>query len=85
MTFGEALETLNAGRPVERLGWNGKGMWLELWKPGEHLGDMVEDFRGQPRAVLPCIAMVTAQGNFQPGWLASQADMLADDWRVGPT
>jgi hypothetical protein len=30
----------------------------------------------------PCIGMKTAQGTMQPGWLASQADMLASDWEV---
>lgn len=64
-TFGEALEALKDGNKVCRSGWNGKGMWLYLFTfPGFD----------------PCIVMHTAGGTEQPGWLASQADMLASDW-----
>lgn len=76
MTFGEAIEYLKQGRRVARRGWNGKGMSL-------HLEDWVEgqlDFSG--RKYEPCIVMHTAQNKFQPGWLASQNDMLAEDWEV---
>lgn len=44
------------------------------------IGDGVA--RGQVRKYEPCIVMFTAQGKHQPGWLASQADMLAEDWMV---
>lgn len=77
MTFGEALQALKAGRRVARAGWNGKGMWLVLIKPGNatFTRARVGSFDMQP-----CIGMKTAQGHMQPGWLASQADMLSDDW-----
>ena len=39
-------------------------------------------FKGQTRNYEPVICMFTAQGKHQPGWLASQADMLAEDWEV---
>lgn len=69
MNFGEAIERLKAGERVARQGWNGKGMYLWLWdsnSPG----------------FMPCVVMFTAQRDHQPGWLASQADMLAEDWTV---
>lgn len=75
MTFGQALELLKSGKKVHREGWNGKGMWLCLIMPGNatHLGFDMQ----------PCIAMKTANNVMQPGWLASQNDMLADDWIEG--
>lgn len=89
MNFGEALEALRAGKKVSRSGWNGKGMFLIL------VGgtDQVEFRDGTPYRnsgiaqadIAPHIDMFTAQGNFQPGWLASQSDMLADDWTIPNT
>lgn len=73
MTFGDALMVLKRGGRVYRDGWNGKAMWLCLINPGNasHLGYDMQ----------PCIGMKTAGNVMQPGWLASQADMLAEDWR----
>lgn len=72
--FGWALFKIKHGHKVCREGWNGKGMWLCLIHPGNamHLGFDMQ----------PCIGMKTANGLMQPGWLASQADMLAEDWMV---
>lgn len=66
--FGHALMRLREGAKVARSGWNGKGMWLELQTPDEH-----------SKMTLPYIYMKTACGNLVP-WLASQTDMLAEDW-----
>jgi hypothetical protein len=70
MNFGKALEALRAGSQVSRAGWNGKGMWLALQVPDAH-----------SKMTLPYIYMRTAQGDLVP-WLASQTDMLAEDWEV---
>lgn len=67
MDFGEAIKVLKSGKQVSRSGWNGKGMYLYL-----------ETFA----SFDPCIVMRTATGSFQPGWLASQADILANDWDI---
>jgi len=81
MNFGEALEKLKGGLRVQRAGWNGKGMWLTLLRPGT--GPLDAEYASDPPlAIDPCIAMRTATGTLQPGWLASQADMLAEDWTV---
>lgn len=77
MTFGLAIELLKQGALVGRTGWNGKGMWLQLcteWNGNVHAG-------GQNYKMLPFIAMRTAQGDMVP-WLASQTDMLAEDWTI---
>ena len=68
MNFGSALAALKLGNTVAREGWNGKGMWL---------GYMA---RRDPMT-LPYIYMSTAQGDLVP-WLASQTDMLAEDWEI---
>jgi len=70
MRFGTALEQLKVGRRVARKGWNGKGMWLALQVPDEH-----------SKMTLPYIYMSTATGDLVP-WLASQTDILAEDWGV---
>ena len=66
--FGWAIQQLKAGRRVTRMGWNGRGMYLELQVPDTN-----------SKMTLPYIYMYTAQGHLVP-WLASQTDMLADDW-----
>jgi hypothetical protein len=73
--FGVAISKLRAGERVARAGWNGKGMWLSLvngWMDPE-VYDGIER--------LPFIQMKTADGKLVP-WLASQTDMLADDWTL---
>lgn len=72
MDFGEALHAIKRGFAVCREGWNGKGMWLALQKPD-----------ARSKMTLPYIYMRTAQGDLVP-WLASQTDMLAEDWRFAP-
>jgi hypothetical protein len=76
MTFGEAIEAMKNGKRVQRAGWNGKGMWLVLIRAG----NAMHTSSGGRFDMQDCIGMKTAQNNMQPGWLASQADMLADDW-----
>lgn len=68
MNFGDALALLKRGGRVSRAGWNGKGMWLQLQRPDKH-----------SKMSLPYIYMFTATGDLVP-WLASQTDMLAEDW-----
>lgn len=85
MTFSTALEKLKAGHRVARSGWNGKGMYVFL-VPGsvfkvnrEPLLSMLGE--GTEVTYHAHIDMKTAQGYVVP-WLASQPDMLADDWMV---
>lgn len=70
MTFGDAIEALKAGKAVARTGWNGKGMFIGLQLP-----------TGASEMTLPYIYMCTVQGHLVP-WLASQTDMLSEDWVV---
>jgi len=85
MSFGRAVEMLKLGRKVARAGWNGKGMFLFL-VPGSTftvnrpplLGIYPEGTQIDYHAHID---MKTAQGYVVP-WLASQADILADDWQI---
>ncbi len=75
MNFGEALEQLKAGNRVQRAGWNGRGMWLAYFNPGDELAWYASG------PWLPFIVMKTVGGEIVP-WLASQTDILAEDWRA---
>lgn len=86
LTFGLAIEALKKGFKVARKGWNGKGMWLGLVKADNyiinfppHNGEDTVD--GECKGLLPWIGMKTADDKFVP-WLASQTDVLAEDWVI---
>jgi hypothetical protein len=77
MNFGQAIEALKSGKRVSREGWNGKGMWLEMRRPDEH-----------SKMTLPYVYIeypvghpAYPQGSKVP-WLASQTDMLSEDWQI---
>ena len=87
MTFGLAIEALKRGERVARKGWNGKGMWLILTH-----GRVVENLEPNsfyercgfeaPVTICSHIDMKAADGSMVVGWLASQTDMLAEDWVI---
>lgn len=90
MTFGMAVEAMNRGAKVARRGWNGKGMYIWVM-PGStvsgcnqitdpHLAE-IDKAEGEIR-FLGSIRMRTATGDVLTGWLASQTDMLAEDWEI---
>lgn len=94
MTFGAALECLKNGYKVTRKGWNGKGMFLWLkpvtivkaeWCKDKMLKELVEANGGEILG-LGTICMYTHDGTGRKailtGWLASQSDMLSDDWQI---
>ena len=77
MNFGEALEAVKSGNLISREGWNGKGMWLAYQKAAEATGVP----EGTICKFLPYLMMKTVDGSFVP-WLASQTDVLAEDWGI---
>lgn len=70
MDFGAAIAALKGGKQVTRAGWNGKGQYLSMQRPDAN-----------SKMSLPYIYIHTVDGNLVP-WLASQTDMLSDDWSV---
>lgn len=88
MTFGQAIEAMKKGKEVARKGWNGKGMYLWLlpaasvkaeWCKEPHLRELAEQNGGEVEC-MGSVRMKTADGKVLTGWLASQTDMLSDDW-----
>jgi hypothetical protein len=86
--FGWALECLRGGLKVARKGWNGKGMWIvlqEAYPNGIPINKNTAKATGMPEGTvckfLPYIMMKTADDAFVP-WLASQTDILANDWET---
>lgn len=81
-SFGDAMNFLKGGKKVARKGWNGKNMFLFLATEIEFhtQADLscVSNLEGD--LTLPAVVMKTADDRFCVGWLASQTDMLSDDW-----
>ena len=76
LNFGDALILLKSGQKVARLGWNGVGLWLELQVPDVN-----------SKMTLPYIFISYPENaKTTPGarvpWLASQTDVLAEDWVI---
>lgn len=80
LTFGEAVEALKGGKKVARSGWNGKGMYLFL---SPSVGcQMYEKYTGKTvNDLQPFIVMKAADDTLVP-WLASQTDVLSEDWMI---
>ena len=77
LTFGEAIDYLKQGFAVARRGWNGKGIYIKLQVPDEH------SKMTQPYIYINTLHLDTKNPDAQKGrvpWLASQTDMLAEDW-----
>ncbi len=79
LSFGDAIKALKRGEKVFRRGWNGKGIFLELQVPDEH------SKMSHAYVYIDTTGLQTdnpdAPKNLVP-WLASQTDMLADDWDI---
>lgn len=79
MNFGHAIEMLKCGCRVARKGWNGKDMFIFLAKGNDLTSCLCSE------NMPPCtdsICMKTADDKICVGWLASQTDILAEDWTV---
>lgn len=79
MNFGQALEALKEGKKAARLGWNGKGIFIELQKPDAN-SKMTSPYIFIDTTGLQTDNAVAPKSRVP--WLASQTDMLADDWGI---
>jgi len=95
LSFGHALVAVKSGYRIARSDWNGKGAFVAYMPPlhlppfnSQHPGQKVNDRtakwigKDQPLDCQPYLAMYTADKKWVPGWLASQTDMLANDWYI---
>ena len=82
MDFGNALNLLKMGFKMKRKGWNGKNQYIELAIGISYVNGDNEIVNCEHRAIKnKAIAFVGTSG-VQIGWLATQSDMLAEDWIV---
>jgi len=92
-TFGDAIAALKQGKRVCREGWNGKGMFLFLLPAADKLPTKIihdpalravieSELGGETFDALGSIRMFTADKKILTGWLASQTDMLSEDWLI---
>ena len=82
MDFGRAIQLLKVGQRVQRKGWNGKNQYIELATNISYKNANNEIVNAEHDAIgNKAIAFVGTSGT-QIGWLASQADMLAEDWKI---
>ena len=82
MNFGHAIELLKLGCKMARKGWNGKSQYVELATNISYKNANGEIINCEHEAIgNKALAFVGTSG-VQIGWLASQADMLAEDWHI---
>lgn len=77
MNFGEALQQVKLGNKIARQGWNGKNMWILLQVPDEN-SKMTHPYL---YIEYPKGHVAYPNGSRVP-WLASQTDILSEDWQV---
>lgn len=78
--FGEAVKYVKRGLKVKRKGWNGKNQHIELATNISYLTKDRELINCEHEAIGNMAVAFVGTSGVQMGWLASQADMLADDW-----
>lgn len=86
MKFGEVIEILSDGKHrAYRKGWHGKGMWIYVQTrkiiPYRVLHEPQKSWLGKDMEIAPHFNLYV-DGRVVVGWLASQTDMLADDWKI---
>ena len=81
MDYGEAIKKVKAGYKIQREGWNGKEQYVELASSVSYVNAQGKIVNVEHAAIgNKALAFVGTSG-VQLGWLASQADMLAEDWK----
>lgn len=82
MSFGAAIEAVKGGKRIARKGWNGKGQYVELASNVSYLEPQGKQVNADHAAIGNKALAFCGTSGVQLGWLASQADMLAEDWEI---
>ena len=82
MTFGEAISAAKSGKRIQRDGWNGKDQYIELATCISYKNTNGEIVNCNHEAIGNQAFAFVGTSGVQMGWLASQSDMLATDWKV---
>ncbi|MBQ2639214.1 MAG: DUF2829 domain-containing protein [Bacilli bacterium] len=82
MDFGDAIKALNEGYKVKREGWNGKNQYIELATGISYINTKGEVVNAEHDTIGNAAIAFVGTSGVQLGWLASQADMLSNDWVI---
>lgn len=82
LPFGLAIEAAKKGKKIARKGWNGKGQYVELATGISYTNRSGQTINAEHAAIGNRALAFVGTSGVQMGWLASQADMLADDWVI---
>ena len=82
MDFGEAITAIKNGKKAYRQGWNGKNQYVELATRISYVNSRGELITPTHDAIGNNALAFVGTSGVQLGWLASQADMLAEDWAI---
>lgn len=82
MNFGLAIEAMKKGKKCRRAGWNGKNQHIELASAISYASPDGVIVNAEHDAIGNKAIAFCGTSGIQMGWLASQADMLADDWEI---
>lgn len=82
MDFGSAIKLLKEGKRVQRNGWNGKNQYIELATNISYKNANNKIINAEHQAIGNRAIVFVGTSGVQLGWLASQADMLAGDWKI---
>lgn len=82
MDFGEAIRNAKQGKKIRRAGWNGKNQHVELATDISYRNAEGEIVNCDHDAIGNMALAFVGTSGVQMGWLASQSDMLADDWSI---
>lgn len=82
MSFGLAIEAVKMGKKIARAGWNGKNQYVELGIDFQYTTCVDEKTIARHEDIGSTALVFVGTRGRQVGWLASQADMLADDWVI---
>ena len=81
MGFDEAIKKIKEGKKVQREGWNGEQQYIELAMCISYTNANGKIINAEHDAIGNCAIAFVGTSGVQLGWLASQADMLANDWK----
>lgn len=82
LTFGDALAAIKRGKRCARKGWNGKGQYIELARNISYVTPDNKVVNAMHKNIGDCAIAFVGTSGTQVGWLASQSDMLAEDWYI---
>ena len=81
MDFGQAIKEVKNGKRIQREGWNGKKQYVELASAISYINAQGKIVNVEYAAIGNNALAFVGTSGVQLGWLASQADMLAEDWK----